>query len=115
MRALLFSLMTFPALLSAEGYDGLYHPEGQRGWLCDVPSLGQDGGALAIREGKLFGVENTCEMSNPVSVRDMDAVLYDLECSSEGEITNERVLVARSDTGVIVLRNGFAAHWRTCE
>lgn len=74
-----------------------------------------DGGALAIRDGKLIGVESVCEMSNPVSVRDMDAVLYDLECMSEGESVTERLLVARSDTGVIVLRNGFAAYWRTCE
>lgn len=115
MRALITVLALFPTFLSAGEYDGLYHPAGQRGWLCDEPSLGSDGGALAIRDGKLIGVENVCEMSNPVNVRDMDAVLYDLECMSEGESTSERLLVARSDTGVIVLRNGFAAEWRTCE
>ena len=115
MRALMFAFILCPSFVCADDYDGLYHPEGQRGWLCDEPSLGSDGGALAIRDGKLVGVETVCEMSNPVNVRDMDAVLYDLECESEGESTTERMLVARSDTGVIVLRNGFAAEWRTCK
>lgn len=114
MRACLVALIVMPLPLVAEGFDGLYHPEGQLGWLCDEPSLGQDGGALAIRDGKLIGVESTCEMRNPVNVRDMDAVLYDLSCSAEGETSAERVLIARSDTGVIILRNGFAAHWTTC-
>lgn len=116
MRAYVIALiLALPSTGLAQDFDGLYFPENQRGWLCDEPSLGQDGGALAIREGKLIGVENTCEMSNPVNVRDMDAALYDLTCQAEGETTSQRVLIARSDTGVIVLRDGFAANWSLCE
>jgi len=114
MRVIWIAVLMLPVMAHADGYDGLYHPEGQRGWLCDEPSLGRDGGALAIREGKIIGVENTCDMSNPVNVRDMDAVLYDLECSAEGETYTERAMVARSDTGVIILRDGFVAKWSTC-
>lgn len=114
MRTALLVFLIVPGLALADGFDGLYHPEGQRGWLCDLPSLGQDGGALGIRDGKLIGVESSCVMGNPVNVRDMDAVLYDLTCSAEGESSEERVLIARSDTGIIVLRDGFVAKWTTC-
>lgn len=113
MRLCLIALLV-PSCLMAQGFDGLYFPEGQRGWLCDEESLGQDGGALAIRERKLIGVETSCALTRPVNVRDMDAVLYDLDCTAEGEQATERALIARSDTGVIILRDGFVAQWQKC-
>ena len=86
MRAFVMALgLGLLAALAADGFDGLYFPEDQRGWLCDEASLGSDGGALAIRNGTLIGVETSCALTKPVNVRDMDAVLYDLECESEGE------------------------------
>jgi len=114
MKRFLIMLCTFPVVAHAQNFDGLYHPEGQRGWFCDLQSLGQEGGALGIQDNMLIGVENTCSLTNPVNVRDMDAVLYDLKCEAEGETSQERALIARSDTGVIILRDGFAAKWTLC-
>ncbi len=97
----------------AGGFDGLYHPAGSTGWDCRT--IGADMGALAIRDGRLEGVENSCEMTNPVSVRDMAAVLYDLECSGEGMTHRERALLMKSDHGVYVIRDGYVADWARCD
>ena len=62
-------------------FDGKYRLN--KHWDCK--SVGMDGGAMEIRGGKLHGVESLCLITNPTKIRGMDAVLYDLQCSGEGE------------------------------
>lgn len=96
-------------------FDGIYRPAGpgMGNWNC--VDIGMDGGALAIRDDQLFGVENTCDMTAPTNVRDMDAVLFDFECQGEGMTSTDRVMLMRGDAGSIyVIRDGFVSKWDLC-
>lgn len=102
----------FPALLAcataAHGgpYDGIYRPDADwaEGWDCR--SVGMDGGALEVRDGMFFGVESACELTNPVTVRDLDATLFDAVCSGEGESYGYRMMLMRTANGIATVRSG---------
>ncbi|SDJ40935.1 hypothetical protein [Aliiruegeria lutimaris] len=111
--AIVVSWVAFAAVAEAQSpFDGLYYPTGSAGWDCRT--LGADMGALGVLDGFLEGVENRCAMTNPVNVRDLPAVLYDLECSGEGTTYAERVMLMRSDQGIYVIRDGYVAEWSRC-
>lgn len=116
MRVLagLVALLATPAL-AAGPYDGLYRPDQPwaTGWDCR--SVGSDGGALAIRDGALFGVESRCALTAPVPVRGMNATLYDALCTGEGETWSNRVMILATETGVVVIQDGFANPLRRCD
>ncbi|KCV82216.1 hypothetical protein ATO10_07497 [Actibacterium atlanticum] len=96
---------------SAGAFDGTY----RQGPETDCTLLGQDGGALRIQDNLFEGVENTCQMENPVDVRDMDAVLFDMKCSGEGEPWQARALFMRAaDAGLIMVWNGYAFKYDLC-
>lgn len=48
--------------------------------------------AYRITDGVLLGLESGCEMLNPVAVRDMSAVLFDMQCTGEGDTWAYRAL-----------------------
>ena len=74
-----------------------------------------DGGALQIKDGQFFGVENTCDLTNPTPVRDMNATLFDMICSAEGESYSERILIAHTENGVVTLSSdGYANQLTRC-
>lgn len=82
---------------------------------ADCAAVGEDGGALRIAGGIFYGVESQCRMTDPVDVRDMDAVLYDMACSGEGSEWRERAMFMRAaDGGLIMVWNGFAFHYDRC-
>lgn len=113
MRAAGFIAATFllAGQASAGAFDGVY----RQGPETDCAKLGQDGGALRIQDNVFEGVENTCRMENPVDVRDMDAVLFDMMCSGEGENWQARALFMRAaDDGLIMVWNGFAFKYDSC-
>lgn len=116
MRALglLAALLATP-VLAAGPYDGLYRPDQPwaEGWDCR--SVGSDGGALAIMDGAFFGVESRCDLTAPVQVRGMNATLYDAVCAGEGETWSYRVMIMTTETGVVIVRDGFANPLRRCE
>lgn len=60
--------------------------------------------------------ESSCQMTNPVLVRDMDgAVLFDFVCTGEGEEWTERAFVQWShDGGLILVWRGFARTLPRC-
>jgi hypothetical protein len=99
----------------AVAFDGLYRPDQPwaEGWDCK--SVGMDGGALAVQDGVFYGVENTCELTNPTEVRGMDAVLYDAVCAGEGETDTYRMMLMRVEGGLAVIRNGSANVMKRCE
>jgi hypothetical protein len=84
MRAaiILASLIATTIPAAAGPFDGVYRPDGATSWDCTA--IGSDGGALAVRDDVFYGVESACQLTNPVAVNGMSAVLY-VQCSSEGE------------------------------
>ena len=114
-KALAFAtlvLLAAPAL--AGPYDGLYRPDypGYEHWDCT--SVGSDGGALAIQDDILHGVESQCRLTNPVQVTGMDAVLYDAECAGEGEEYSYRLMILRLPEGVALIQDGFVNPLKAC-
>lgn len=104
-----------PTTLLAGPYDGTYRPnfDWAAGWDCKT--IGVDGGALAVSNGQLHGVENTCDLTNPVSVRDMPATLYDAQCAGEGMTNNERIMLMTAGDVLIVIRPGSVVEWKRCQ
>ncbi|OUS33498.1 hypothetical protein A9Q94_19105 [Rhodobacterales bacterium 56_14_T64] len=100
----------------AAPFDGLYAPEsGYADWSCNPEEIGMGGGAVAVRDGYLYGVESECELVNPTNVRGMNAVLYDAICTGEGEEYSYRVMMMRQDTGIYLVQDGFVSDWRNCQ
>ena len=96
-------------------YDGLYVATGVEGWTCEPGEVGMEFGALAIEDGVLKGLENTCQLTNPTQVRGMVATLYDANCTGEGETYSYRLMLMKSDNGVYVIDDGYVAEWTLCE
>jgi hypothetical protein len=111
--ALLPLVLALPAV--AGPFDGVYRPDQPwaEGWDCK--SVGSDGGALAVRDGVFYGVENACQLTNPVEVNGMSAVLYYAECSGEGETYAKRMMLMRLPEGLAVIEDGFVNVLRACQ
>jgi len=111
--ALLPLVLALPAV--AGPFDGVYRPDQPwaEGWDCK--SVGSDGGALAVRDGVFYGVENACQLTNPVEVNGMTAVLYDAACSGEGETYAKRMMLMRLPEGLAVIEDGFVNVLRACQ
>ncbi len=118
ITAILLSLGATLGSAVAEGrFDGMYRPAGDTysPQQCDIEWINSDGGPLVIKGGKLHGVESVCEMTNPVNVRDMDAVLFDMECWAEGSPFNYRaMLLRRGDTNLHVITDRWVWEWTAC-
>ena len=111
MRTIIFMLLLFMVSgVHAGQFDGKYRLNKQ--WDCK--SVGMDGGAMEIRGGKLHGVESLCLMTNPTKIRGMDAVLYDLKCSGEGETWSDRLMLLKQKNGIYHIRNGWVSKWERC-
>jgi len=114
MLRVAFLTLVVAAPVSAGPFDGLYRPDQPwaEGWDCK--SVGQDGGALAVDGDVLHGVENSCQLSNPVPVTGMDAILYDAECSGEGETYSKRVMLLRLPGGLAMIEDGSVSPLVSC-
>lgn len=109
MRTIIFMLSFFMlTAVQAGQFDGKYRLD--MNWDCKT--VGMDGGAIQIRGGKLHGVESTCLMKKPAKVRGMDAVLYDLQCSGEGETWSNRLMLIKQKGGILYIQDGFATQWK---
>ena len=115
MRLLRLVPILFAAPVAAQSFDGLYRPADAfaDGWDCQ--SVGQDGGALAVRDGVFYGVENSCQLTNPVAVNGMSGVLFDADCAGEGETYTKRMMLMRVPEGLAVIEDGFVNILRACE
>jgi len=103
------------AAAQAGPFDGIYRPNSEFTADWDCKTVGADGGALEIKGNKLFGLENTCELADPVNVTGMDAILYNATCRGEGMVDTNRTMILRNDHGVYVIDNGYASDWILCE
>ncbi|GHA40940.1 hypothetical protein GCM10008927_01490 [Amylibacter ulvae] len=100
--------------VAADKYDGVYRPVGQMfaGWDCTT--IGQDGGAIAIKKNVVYGIENNCKLTNPVNVNGMTATLYDANCAGEGNSWRSRVMIMKADFGLYYISDQFVASWQNC-
>ncbi len=112
MRALAVLLALIATPVWAQDFDGLYRPAGST-WDCQ--SVGSDGGALSVRDGVLYGVESACSLTNPTRVNGMNAVLFDAECSGEGETYSYRVMLLQIAGGLAVIQDGSVSELERCE
>lgn len=62
------------------------------GW-C-MPDDGCDG-PIPFRDGRFDQCEASCKLTNPVSVRDMDATLYDVSCVADFPFKDRRWFVGK--------------------
>ncbi len=112
MTRFFVAVALIPSLVSATPYDGVYKPIAD----SDCAVIGEDGGALQIKDGIFYGVEVQCRMTRPVNVVDMDATLYNMQCSGEGQNWTERAMVMRHSNGddIIMLWDGYAFVYEAC-
>lgn len=113
MRSLALSigLAALPLTALAGPYDGVYRQAAN----ADCGLVGVDGGALKIEGGIFYGVEMQCRMSRPVDVVNMDATLYTMDCSGEGQSWTERaMLLNAAEGGIYMIWNGYVFRYLRC-
>lgn len=67
------------------------------------------GAGFRIENGRFFGVESECRLANPTNIRDMDAMLFDLQCTGEGMEWSDRIFLMKMDDGSLLrVVNGLA-------
>jgi hypothetical protein len=114
ISALMFVLCSATPL-AAGPFDGLYRPDQPwaEGWDCKT--VGSDGGALSIKDDLFQGVESQCRLTNPAPVTGMDAVLYDADCTADGETVSYRLMLMRTAEGIVVIEDGSVAPLARCD
>lgn len=112
--------LAIPSAAKADGpawrmFEGLYEPANSDGieWTCEARDLGQEGGALGVVDGALYGVENRCDLSRPQLSSD-GSVTFASTCDAEGERIKEEITLAVTSDGVSVSRSGRTTEWRSC-
>ena len=114
-RILRASALLFAALPLAAGatpYDGTYRQAAN----AECGLVGVDGAAIKIDDGIFYGVGMQCLMARPVSVVDMDATLYTMECSGGGDVWSERAMIMHGpgDGSIFVIWNGYVFRYSRC-
>ena len=97
---------------SAENIDGLYQPSGAD-WSCSPDQIGMESGALAIQNLVFEGVENRCDLTNPLP--DGRGTAFTAICSAEGSTYEQPITITPTANGVSIQRDGFTSYWRRCE
>ena len=103
MRTVLALVLFALPAVAETSLDGLYRPAGSS-WDCT--SVGSDGGAMAIRDGVFHGVESACTLTRPTPVNGMNAVLFDAECTGEGETYGFRVMFMPVEERLAMIQDG---------
>ncbi len=96
------------AAADANRFDGTYRiiadHEG-----CIVGEGDVTGAAFRISDGRYESIETLCTLANPTNIRDMDAMLFDMQCTSEGMEWSDRIFMMLMEDGSLVrVINGFA-------
>ncbi len=106
------ALACLPGLAMAGPWDGVYRQAAN----AECALVGVDGGSLRIDAGVFYGVGMECQMTRPVDVLDMDATLYTMECSGDGQQWTERAMLMKDaqGDGIIMIWNGYAFRYDRC-
>ena len=112
--------LAIPCATRADGpawrmFEGLYEAANTDGmdWTCEASDLGQEGGALGVIDGALYGVETRCDLSRPRLSPD-GSVTFASTCEAEGERIKEEITLAMTSDGISVSRSGRTTEWRSC-
>lgn len=107
--------LLLPAATLAGPFDGFYRPnyDWAESWDCQSP--GVDGGALAIAGDQFHGLDGACTLSNPIDVRGMDGVLYDIACPPADSETPRRIMLLNHAFGLYVITDGLVLDWLRCD
>lgn len=109
-RILPLALLAVSAVsLHARPAPGIYDfsPEGCASEFSD--------GRLEVMGDTIYGMESSCRMTNPTSIRDMpNATLYDMVCSGEGSEWTYRAFIANDYDGSLLRysEGGFTRYLR---
>lgn len=77
---------------------------------------GEENSALKVEDDTLYGGSTTCDMSNPVDVTGMQAVLYDMSCEADDDTFDSRAMFMNAaDGGLLLIWDGFAFKYESCE
>ncbi|SHI98383.1 hypothetical protein [Wenxinia saemankumensis] len=94
--------------LAAQVADGTY----------DVGACGEtlSDARVVVAGTQLTFAEASCRLTNPTNVRDMgEAILWDAECSGEGETYTRRYLLMQGPSGrLVIVQAGFATTYVSC-
>jgi len=74
-------------------------------------------GFIRIEDGVFHGLSGTCEMRNPVNVRDMNAQLFDMACEGANpnfQWTERALFMEGAEGGLILAWNGYAFQYERC-
>lgn len=117
MRILLAATLLFPfgGLAQSQDFDGLYYPAIGSNWSCKQADIGIDGGAVAISKGVMFGVGNTCKMTDGEQNGDGESWNFRLICSGEGDAYEEDLRIKKSSIGVTLKLRGAEFDWISCD
>jgi len=109
----LLGFVALPAILAANPYDGVYKQTAN----AECALVGVDGGAVKIEDNIFYGVEVECLMTNPVDISDMEATLFEMQCSGDSETWTERAMLMpdAEDTGLYMIWSGYAFRYDRCE
>lgn len=104
--------LALPTLGLAGPFDGVFKQTAN----AECALIGVDGGSLKIEDGIFYGVEVECRMTKPVSVNDMDATLYTMQCSGGDQNWTERAMLMQNKEtdGIIMVWNGYAFVYDRC-
>ncbi len=69
---------------------------------CVVGEGDVENAAFEISNGRYIGLETECRLINPTNIRDMRAMLFDLQCMTEGTEWSDRILLMRKDDGSLL-------------
>lgn len=108
--------LVLPAL-TASAQDGQFDGDWATGdpMACDTSGGDVVNFALRIRGDVFRGMETECRMTNPVTVRDLGAIVFDMECSGEGDSWGYRALFMIDRDGQLVLiSDGSALIYPRC-
>jgi hypothetical protein len=102
-----------PVAANSGPFDGVYKQTSN----AECSLIGVDGGSLKIAESIFYGVEVECRMARPVDINDMDATIYHMECSGEGQTWTERAMLMNDaeGSGIYMIWNGYAFRYDRCE
>ncbi len=112
MRSLLIAICIFSFLAGP----ALALPFYVGSWVQDPVACTLPDPMLEFSEATFFGYEDTCELTNPVNIRGMEAVLFDAVCHGEGgEDTHRMLITAEDDTRIMLHHYGRTTILEACE
>ena len=115
--AALLAALPLAAAYAAGPFDGIFWPydDSERSE-CTSVHAGDPGGpnVMVIRNNELIGLEWACQLTEPVRVNGMNAVLYNGICAVEGTEYTERLMLMKSDHGVYLIQDGYALDLIRC-